>query len=79
MREPSLSPAPEKDRRRQQRDAGQHVVERAADGEQTHAAVQERDRHEQDDRGEDARRTMHHFPFGRNASSTLPGAWLNWP
>ena len=72
-----LVAAPEKNRRRQQCDAGQHVVERAAHREQPHAAVQKRDRHEQDDRGEDARRTMHYFPFGRNASSTLPGAWLN--
>ena len=68
-----LVAAPEQNRRRQQCDTGQHVVKRAADREQPHAAIQERDRDEQDDRGEDARRTMHYFPFGRNASSTLPG------
>ena len=77
MCEPRLSPRQRKTADASSSDAGHHVVERAADGEQTHTAVQERDRDEQDDRGEDARRTMHHFPFGRNASNTLPGAWLN--
>ena len=69
-----LVAAPQKNRRREQRDTRQHVVEGTADRKQPHAAIEERHRHDQDDRSENARRPTHHFPFGRNASNTLPGA-----